>query len=66
MTIRAWLCVAPALFPLAALAADVDAGRAKVQAVCGACHGVEGVSVSDAIPNLAGQKAAYIEGQLKA
>jgi cytochrome c553 len=49
-----------------ALAADVDAGRAKVQAVCAACHGAAGVSVSDAIPNLAGQKAAYVESQLKA
>ena len=50
----------------AAFAADIEAGRAKVQQVCAACHGVNGVSVGDAIPNLAGQKAAYIETQLKA
>jgi len=49
-----------------AFAADVEAGKAKVQAVCAACHGVAGVSVSDTIPNLAAQKAAYIETQLKA
>ena len=49
-----------------AQAADIDAGRAKVQTVCAACHGAAGVSVSDAIPNLAGQKAAYVESQLKA
>ena len=49
-----------------AQAADIDAGKAKVQAVCSACHGVTGVSVADAIPNLAGQKGAYIEAQLKA
>ena len=49
-----------------AQAADVEAGKAKVQTVCAACHGPAGVSVSDAIPNLAGQKAAYIESQLKA
>ena len=36
-------------------AADVEAGKSKVAAVCAACHGVNGVSVSDAIPNLAGQ-----------
>jgi cytochrome c553 len=48
-----------------AQAADVDAGRAKVAAVCGACHGVTGVSVSEAIPNLAAQRAGYIETQLK-
>ena len=47
-------------------AADIDAGRAKVQSVCAACHVAAGVSVSDAIPNLAGQKAAYVESQLKA
>ena len=49
-----------------AFAADVEAGKAKVQTVCAACHGVAGVSVSDTIPNLAAQKAAYIETQLKA
>ena len=49
-----------------AQAADAEAGKARAQTVCGACHGVSGVSVSDAIPNLAGQKAAYLEAQLKA
>lgn len=53
------------LSPLAQ-AADVAAGKAKAAAVCAACHGVEGVSVSDAIPNLAAQRPAYLEGQLKA
>jgi len=48
-----------------ALAADAEAGRAKVQAVCAACHGSAGISVSDAIPNLAGQRAPYIESQLR-
>jgi cytochrome c553 len=47
-------------------AADVEAGKAKVRSVCAACHGANGVSVSDTIPNLAGQKAAYLEVQLKA
>ncbi|HZZ92278.1 MAG TPA: cytochrome P460 family protein [Usitatibacter sp.] len=50
----------------AALAADIEAGRAKVATVCAACHGANGVSVSDAIPNLAAQRAGYIEAQLKA
>jgi cytochrome c553 len=52
--------------PLATMAADLEAGKAKVQAVCAACHGANGVSVSDAIPNLAGQRSAYLETQLKA
>jgi cytochrome c553 len=49
-----------------AQAADVDAGKAKVATVCAACHGANGVSVSDAIPNLAAQRSGYIEAQLKA
>lgn len=47
-------------------AADIEAGRAKVAMVCAACHGAAGVSVSEAIPNLAGQRAGYLEAQLKA
>ncbi|MGZ5036523.1 MAG: cytochrome P460 family protein [Usitatibacter sp.] len=50
---------------LGAAAPDIDAGKAKVQAVCAACHGAAGVSVSESIPNLAGQRAGYIVGQLK-
>ena len=49
-----------------AQAADIEAGKAKVASVCAACHGATGVSVSDAIPNLAAQRAGYIEAQLKA
>ncbi len=49
-----------------AQAADVEAGKAKVATVCAACHGANGVSVSDTIPNLAAQRATYIEAQLKA
>jgi cytochrome c553 len=52
--------------PLLSHAADAAAGKAKAEAVCAACHGANGISVSDAIPNLAGQRTAYLEGQLKA
>jgi cytochrome c553 len=48
------------------IAADIEAGKAKVAIVCAACHGAEGVSVSESIPNLAAQRAGYIEAQLKA
>lgn len=60
--------IAPLLLVMAAnaSAANLDAGRAKALAVCAACHGANGVSVGDAIPNLAGQKPAYLEAQLKA
>jgi len=47
-------------------AASIEAGRAVVDEVCAACHGLTGVSVSDAIPHLAGQRASYIESQLLA
>ena len=49
-----------------ALALDLEAGKAKAATVCAACHGANGVSVSDAIPNLAGQRGAYLTAQLKA
>src|SRR2546421_306144 len=47
-------------------AADIEAGKAKVATVCAACHGAGGASVSDTIPNLAAQRAGYLEAQLKA
>jgi cytochrome c553 len=59
------MCIALALAP-AAGAADIEAGKARAAEVCSACHGMNGVSVSDTIPNLAGQRAAYLENQLKA
>ena len=58
--------VAAVAFAGHAGAADLEAGKAKAQAVCAACHGANGVSVSDSIPNLAGQRGAYLEAQLKA
>ena len=46
-------------------AKDIEAGKAKAGEVCAACHGANGVSVSAAIPNLAGQKAGYLGTQLR-
>jgi len=54
-----------ALAAPAADAASAEAGKTKAEP-CMACHGDNGVSVADDIPNLAGQKAKYIEAQLKA
>ena len=50
----------------AAQAADIEAGKQIAATVCAACHGANGVSVSDTIPNLAAQRAAYLEAQIKA
>src|SRR5204862_6768829 len=52
-------------FALPAEGADIEAGRATVARVCAACHGAEGVSVADNIPNLGGQRARYLEEQLR-
>ncbi|MBI5718475.1 MAG: cytochrome P460 family protein [Burkholderiales bacterium] len=49
-----------------ATTANVEAGKARAQTVCAACHGANGVSIADNIPNLAGQRVAYIENQLRA
>ena len=53
------------IFAPAAQAADVEAGKAKAASVCAACHGTNGVSVSDTIPNLAAQLKALKDGTRK-
>ena len=71
MTRWVWLVLAVGAAPLAqvagtaqAAAASADAGAAKA-ATCTACHGPAGNSANPLWPNLAGQNAAYIVGQLK-
>jgi cytochrome c553 len=53
------------LLTAGAFAADIEAGKAK-SATCIACHGPKGVSAVPLYPNLAGQKAAYLESAMKA
>jgi cytochrome c553 len=60
LTLMAAACGAWAQTPV-----NVAAGKTRAEAVCSACHGLNGVSVTDAIPNLAGQKAAYLASQLR-
>jgi cytochrome c553 len=57
--------LATSLFSSSVFSADIAAGKAK-SAVCAACHGANGVSVSPIWPNLAGQKEAYLVKQIKA
>src|SRR2546428_11834833 len=57
------LSVVLAVAPFAQ-AADIEAGKARAATVCGACHGANGVSVSDTIPNLGAQRSGYLEAQL--
>ncbi len=49
----------------AAQSADIEAGKAK-SAVCTICHGQNGIGMTPMYPNLAGQKAPYLEKQIKA
>jgi cytochrome c553 len=45
-------------------AADAAAGKEKAS-VCMTCHGVNGISTTPLVPNLAGQKEAYLDKALK-
>ncbi len=60
------IALIPAHARAQAPATDLAAGKAKAEQVCAACHGANGVSVGAAIPNLAGQKQAYLAAQLQA
>jgi cytochrome c553 len=60
--------ITTALFILPAInaqAADTQAGKEKA-AKCASCHGKDGISNSPLIPNLAGQKEAYLVKALEA
>ena len=52
------------LAPPPGSAVGAPAGRAKA-AVCGTCHGEDGISVQPNVPNLAGQPAIYLADQLR-
>jgi cytochrome c553 len=58
--------IAFSIIALNCAAADLEAGKAKANAVCAACHGANGVSVAGYIPNLAGQRDNYMSAQLSA
>jgi cytochrome c553 len=59
-------CRVPAFAQTPVPRATSRRGKAEVDVVCAACHGANGVSVADNIPNLAGQRRAYLEAQLRA
>jgi cytochrome c553 len=47
-------------------AADAAAGKAKAQATCAVCHGIDGIAKVPDAPNLAGESAVYTTRQLQA
>lgn len=46
-------------------AADLEAGKKKVQEVCAACHGLDGISTVADYPKLAGQYPDYLAKALR-
>lgn len=54
-----------AALPTLAVAGDIEAGKARA-AVCGACHGQNGIAQIPGYPNLAGQNEAYLVSALNA
>ena len=68
MALRASLCIAALSMVAAsgATAADVDAGKKKVQEVCAACHGLDGSNpTTPDYPKLAGQYPDYMAKALR-
>ena len=55
------LLVAAAAWPAGTVIEGMNASTP-----CQACHGADGVGISDDVPNLAGQKVAYLKAQLSA
>jgi cytochrome c553 len=49
-----------------AQAGDAKAGHEKAEAVCGVCHGVDGLAKIPEAPNLAGQTETYLIEQITA
>ncbi|HEY4029851.1 MAG TPA: cytochrome P460 family protein [Caulobacteraceae bacterium] len=67
MTRSLFLAAGPAALAALVMASSASGQTAPPDArACAACHGPAGVSTAPATPNLAGQKAGYLEAQLKA
>ena len=47
-------------------AADVAEGKRVAESVCASCHSTNGVSSMKGVPNLAGQRSAYLYTELRA
>jgi cytochrome c553 len=62
--VSAWLA-AISIAPSPACAQDAETERFATQ-ICASCHGPGGESISPAFPKIAGQRAEYLENQLKA
>jgi len=60
------LAVLTAFVSATAAAADIEAGKKKVQEVCAACHGIDGAQpTTPEYPKLAGQYPDYLAKALR-
>jgi cytochrome c553 len=58
--------VANELRPLYAMPEEIAEGKRLAGASCAGCHGANGINTNPRVPNLAGQRAAYLYIELKA
>ncbi|MDE3020629.1 MAG: cytochrome c [Pseudomonadota bacterium] len=61
-----WIVALAAFAGQALASGNAEAGKAKFEATCAACHGSGGHSTNDMFPVLAGQHASYIVHALHA
>jgi cytochrome c553 len=47
------------------MAAEIAAGKAKAQAICQTCHGMNGIATVPMVANISGQQEGYLIAQLK-
>jgi cytochrome c553 len=65
--IKFWLCATALVTTVNSVnAADLVAGRNKVEMMCQNCHGLNGIANLPGAANLAGQQDEYLRRQLKA
>ena len=58
--------VANDLRPLYAMPEEIAEGKRLASTSCAGCHGANGINTNPGVPNLAGQRAAYLYIELKA
>jgi cytochrome c553 len=63
--LASFIFISLAISAVQAQAQDAAAGRAKADAACALCHGLNGLATMPSAPNLAGQAPLYTSEQLK-
>ena len=60
------IAIVDELRPLYANSDDIRDGKELADTTCAKCHGADGVSTANGVPNLAGQRPSYVYRKLKA